>query len=139
MFILRDNGNVVGWDTMLQAGKTRVHFPTMSPNSTHTVALWLNQSLTEINTTNIPGGKELPARKADLIVICELVGYQMRKPRHFKSLLVSTGRYRGRSTFYINIYCKIYCDVLDNGPVRKTKWTKSCLYVTTENVRETLT
>jgi hypothetical protein len=40
--------------------------------SSHTMALESTQSLTEINTSNLPGGKERPARGADnLTAICE--------------------------------------------------------------------
>jgi hypothetical protein len=38
------------------------------------MALGLTQPLTEMNTRNLPGGKEWPVRKADnLITICELI------------------------------------------------------------------
>jgi hypothetical protein len=42
------------------------------PNpSTRTMALGFTQPLTEMSTKDIPGGKALPARKANLIAICE--------------------------------------------------------------------
>jgi hypothetical protein len=43
------------------------------PNpSSRTMALWPTQPLTEMSTKNLPGGRGLPARKADnLTVICE--------------------------------------------------------------------
>jgi hypothetical protein len=43
------------------------------PNpSSHTVALGSTQHLTEMSTTNLPGGKGRPASKADnLTAICE--------------------------------------------------------------------
>jgi hypothetical protein len=71
-------GNVVGWGTMLQAGKSRVWLPMRLldffnwPNpSNRTKALGSTQPLTEMITRNLPGGKERPARKADLTAICE--------------------------------------------------------------------
>jgi hypothetical protein len=42
------------------------------PNpSSRTIALWSTEPLTEMIITNLPGGKGRPARKADLIAICE--------------------------------------------------------------------
>jgi hypothetical protein len=43
------------------------------PNpSSHTTALWPTQSLTEMSTRNLPGGKGRPALKADnLTAMCE--------------------------------------------------------------------
>jgi hypothetical protein len=35
------------------------------------MALGSTQALTERSTRNLPGGKERPARKADLTAICE--------------------------------------------------------------------
>jgi hypothetical protein len=74
--------SVVGWCTLLQAGRSRVLFPMRSldffswpipPKST--VALWSTQPLTEMSTRNLPGWRVkggLPARKADnLTAICE--------------------------------------------------------------------
>jgi hypothetical protein len=48
------------------------------PNpSSRTVALGSTQPLTEMNTRNLPGGKGLPARKADnLTTIGELIVYR---------------------------------------------------------------
>jgi hypothetical protein len=67
-------GSVVGWDTMLQASRSRVQFPMSSLNcfqfpysSSRTMAPLLTQPLTEISTS-----KALPARKTDnTIAICE--------------------------------------------------------------------
>jgi hypothetical protein len=64
---------------MLQAGRSRVHFPMRSldffnlPNpSSHTMALGLTQPVREMSTGNIPGGKGWPTCKADnLTAICE--------------------------------------------------------------------
>jgi hypothetical protein len=64
---------------MLQAGRSGVRVPMRwifffkLPNpSSRTMALGSNQSLTEMSTRNIPGGKKRPARRADnLVAICE--------------------------------------------------------------------
>jgi hypothetical protein len=66
-------GSIVGWGTMLQAGKSRVRFPMRSldfffnlPNhSSRTIALKSTQPLTEMSTRNFPGRKGRPALKAD--------------------------------------------------------------------------
>jgi hypothetical protein len=54
---------------MPQVGSSRVRFPM---RSSRTMTLWLAQPLIEMSTTNLPGGKERPACKADsLTAICE--------------------------------------------------------------------
>jgi hypothetical protein len=66
---------------MLQAGRSRVRFTIRSldffnrPNpSSRTMALGSTQSLKEMSTRNLPGGKGRPARKADnLTAICKPV------------------------------------------------------------------
>jgi hypothetical protein len=61
-------GSVVGWGTVLQAGRSRVRFPMPLkffnwPNpSSRTMALGPTQPLTEMSTRNLPGGKGRPAR-----------------------------------------------------------------------------
>jgi hypothetical protein len=64
-------GSVVGWGTMLQAGMSRVRFLMRSLNffnwpnpSSRTMALESTQSITEMSTRNLPGGKGRSARKA---------------------------------------------------------------------------
>jgi hypothetical protein len=74
--------SVVGWGTLLQAGRSRAQFP-MSldfsidrrPNpSSRTMALGSTQPLTEMSTRNVAGGKGRPAPEADnLTAICELI------------------------------------------------------------------
>jgi hypothetical protein len=63
---------------MLQAGRSPIRVPdevdfSNLPNpSSRTMALGSTQPLTEMNTTNLPGGKKQPARRADnLAAICE--------------------------------------------------------------------
>jgi hypothetical protein len=64
---------------MLQAGKSPVRVPDEVdfffnlPNlSSRTMALGSTQPLTEMSTSNIPGGKKRPARTTDnLATICE--------------------------------------------------------------------
>jgi hypothetical protein len=63
---------------MLQAGSSPVRVPDEVdffnlPNpSSRTMALGSTQPLTKMGTTNLPGGKERPARRArNLAAICE--------------------------------------------------------------------
>jgi hypothetical protein len=64
-------GSVVGWGTMLQAGRSPVRVPDKVdsfnlPNpSSRTMALGSTKPLTEMSTSNFPGGKKRPARRAD--------------------------------------------------------------------------
>jgi hypothetical protein len=67
-------GNVVGWGTMLQAGRSRVQFPMRSLDFSFDLirALGSTQFLTEISTRNLPGSKGRPAPKADnLTALCD--------------------------------------------------------------------
>jgi hypothetical protein len=71
-------GSVVGWGTMLQAGRSpvrvtdEVDFSNFPNPSSRIVALGSTQPLTEMSIRNHPGGKKRPARKADnLAAICE--------------------------------------------------------------------
>jgi hypothetical protein len=95
-------GGVVGWGTMLQAGRSRVRFPmrpldiSIWPNpSSRTMVLGLTQPLTEMSTRNLPGGKGWGACKADnLTAICEPTAKKMWQPRHLTTLWASPARYR---------------------------------------------
>jgi hypothetical protein len=49
-------GSVVGWGTMLQAGRSRVRFPMRSLDCSRTMALGSTQPLKEMSTRNLPGG-----------------------------------------------------------------------------------
>jgi hypothetical protein len=76
--IMGARGSVVGWGTMLQAGRSPVRvrdevdlFSLPNPSS-RTMALGSTQPLTEMSTRNLPGVKKRPARSADnLAAICE--------------------------------------------------------------------
>jgi hypothetical protein len=91
-------GSVVGWGTMLQAGRSRVRFLVRSldffnwPNpSRRTMALGSVQPLTEMSIRNIPGCKGRPVRKAySLTAICELIW----EPLRLTTLWASTVCYR---------------------------------------------
>jgi hypothetical protein len=72
------HGSIVGWGTMLQAGRSLVQVPDEVdffnlPNpSSRTIALGLGQPLTEMSTRNLPGGKMRPPHRADILAaICE--------------------------------------------------------------------
>jgi hypothetical protein len=72
------NYKLLGWGTMVQAGRSRVGVPMRwiffnLPNpSSYTVALGFTQPLIEMSTRNLPGVNERPVRKADnLTAICE--------------------------------------------------------------------
>jgi hypothetical protein len=63
-------GNVVGWGTTQQAGRSRVRFPMRSMDffnwsnpSSRTITRVSIQPLTEMNTSNLPRGKGRPARR----------------------------------------------------------------------------
>jgi hypothetical protein len=64
-------GSVVGWGTMLQAGRSPVQVPDEVdvfnvPNpSSCIMTLGSTQPLTEMSTRNFPAGKKRPARRAD--------------------------------------------------------------------------
>jgi hypothetical protein len=70
-------GSVVGWGTMLQAGRSPVQVPDEVdffnlPNpSSRTMAVVSTRPLTELSTRHFPGGKKRPARRADnLAAVC---------------------------------------------------------------------
>jgi hypothetical protein len=66
--------NVVGWGTMLQAGRSpfrvpdEVDFFKWPNSSSRTMVLGSTQPLTEMSTKNLPGGKKRPAHRADNLV-----------------------------------------------------------------------
>jgi hypothetical protein len=73
------------------------------------MALVSTQSLTEMSTRNFPGGKGLPAHRADnLTAIYEPIIYKMWEPRRLTTLRASTACYRNSFIFYFisteNIY-----------------------------------
>jgi hypothetical protein len=104
--------SVVGWGTMLQAGKSRVRFPMGSlvfffnwPNhSSRTMSLWSTQPGTEMSTRKLPGGEGRPAHKADnLTAICKPSVYKMWEPRSLITLWAFTACYGDSLTFCLFI------------------------------------
>jgi hypothetical protein len=83
--------SVVGWGTMLQAGRSWVRSLMRSLDfSIYLILpaalwpLWSTQPPTELSTRNLPGGKGRPARKVDNpTAICESTVKKMWKPRRF--------------------------------------------------------
>jgi hypothetical protein len=73
------SGSVVGWGTMLKAGRPRdrvpmrwIFFFSWPIPSSRTMALGSTQPLAEMSNMNVPGGKWRPACTADnLTAICE--------------------------------------------------------------------
>jgi hypothetical protein len=69
--------------------------------SSRTMALGSTQSLTEMSTRNLPGGKGWPAHKADnLTAICGPSVYKMWEHRRLTTLWTSTACYSDSSTFF---------------------------------------
>jgi hypothetical protein len=95
-------GRVVGWSTMLQAGRLWVRFlirlldfliDLIVPAAT--MSLGSTQPLTEISTRNLLGGKGRSARKTDkLTANCEPIIWKMWEPRRLKTLWASMACYR---------------------------------------------
>jgi hypothetical protein len=73
------------------------------PNlSSRTVTLGSAQTLTEMSTRNLPGGKGLLACKADdLTATCESTIYKMCEPRRLTTLWDSTGCNRDSFTLLL--------------------------------------
>jgi hypothetical protein len=71
------------------------------PNpSSRTMALVSTQSLTEMSTRNLPGGKGRLVRKANnLTVICEPTVYKIWEPRRLTTLWASTACYTDSFNF----------------------------------------
>jgi hypothetical protein len=78
-----------------------------SPDPTScTIALESTQSLTEMRTRNLPGGKGCRASKADnLAAICEPIFQKMWDPRCPTTLTGSTACYRDKFKFFT-----VFCD-----------------------------
>jgi hypothetical protein len=75
------------------------------PNpSSRTMTLGSTQPLTEMSTSNLPGGKGWRARRADnLTAIYKPTVWKMWEPQHLTTLWASTASYRDSFTF-IYIY-----------------------------------
>jgi hypothetical protein len=73
------------------------------PNpSSRIMALGSTQPLTEIGTSDLPGGKGRPERKADnLTSICEPIFWKMLEPRRLTILWASTACYRDSFTSFL--------------------------------------
>jgi hypothetical protein len=98
---MRTRGSVVGWGTMLQAGRSRVRFPirffNWSNPSSRIIVLGSTQPLTEMSTRNLPTGKGRSATKTDdFNAICEPT--KMWEPRRLTTLWAFTACYS--FTFY---------------------------------------
>jgi hypothetical protein len=99
--------SVVGWDTLLQAGRSRFIFQMRSLNFLIDlilpVAIWLwgrLSLLTKMSTANLSGGKGRPARKADnLTAICEPIVQKMWGAWRLTTLWAFTACYRDSFTF----------------------------------------
>jgi hypothetical protein len=79
------------------------------PNpSSRTMTLRSTQTLTEMSTRNLLGGKRRPEQKADnLTAICEPNVFKMWEPRSLTTLWASTACYRDSITvFYRTSWCR---------------------------------
>jgi hypothetical protein len=66
------------------------------------MALRSTQTLTEMSTRDVPGGKGRPARKADnLIAICEPIIWNIWELRRLTTPWASMAYYRDSFTFYL--------------------------------------
>jgi hypothetical protein len=64
------------------------------------MTLGSTQLLTEMRTRNLPGVKERPARKADLITICEPIAWNMWKSQWLTMVWASMTCYSNSFTFF---------------------------------------
>jgi hypothetical protein len=105
---------VVGWGTLLQAGRSWVRFPIRSFIGLVSIYLILpaalcSCSLLSLEQNWVPGiflgSKGRPARKADnFAAICEPVLWEMRKPRRLRNQWVSTVCYTDSFTCLFTLH-----------------------------------
>jgi hypothetical protein len=81
------------------------------PNlSFRNMALKSTQTLTEMSTRNLPGGKGQPARKADkLNIIYEQTVWKMWEPRPLTPFMGLQGLLKGQLYLYIIFRFSPYC------------------------------
>jgi hypothetical protein len=107
-------GSVVGWDTVLQARRSRVWFLMRSldffnlPNpSSCTLVLGSAQPQTEMTTRNLPGGKGQLARKVDnLTAIYEPIVWKMWELRHLTTLWSCMACYKDSCILCLFLLCR---------------------------------
>jgi hypothetical protein len=148
--ILRALGSVVGWGTMVQAGRSRVRFLMRPldkfnwPNpSSRTMALGSTQPLIQMSTRNLPGVKG--GRRVGLSTspsfVSRLSG-NMWEPRRLTTLWAFTACYRDSFTFFKTqrkfkksgkCNTPIYIAIIHETVTRNTKgsscqimWTNKC-------------
>jgi hypothetical protein len=113
--LLQASDSVVGWGTLLWAGRSQVwvrmkslHFFNLPVPSSHAWGLGFTQPLTDMSTRSrkimFVGSRVWPVQKADnLTTICELNVYKMWEPQRLRTLWASMACYRDSLTN--SVYC----------------------------------
>jgi hypothetical protein len=95
--------NATSWKVAGSSPDEVIEFFNWPNSSSHTRALWLTQSLREMSTRNLPGGKGWAACKAEnLTPICELIVYKMWEPQRLTTIWASTVCYRDSFPLFSN-------------------------------------
>jgi hypothetical protein len=83
------------------------------------MVLGSTQTLTEMSTRNLPGGKGWLAHKAgNLTAICEPTVLKMWEPRRLTTLWASTVSYRDSFTFFTHSFCDMpYKNAYNNSHI----------------------